>query len=56
MSFRKFGRSDDQKVLADEKDTQGVRKEASTRFTDKDRKELWEESWENEGGNGTTRK
>lgn len=53
MSFKKFGRSDDQQVLSDEKDTQGVRKEATTKFTDKDREEL---RWENEGGNGNVRK
>lgn len=53
MTIRKFGRSDDQQVLADENDTQGVRKEATVQWTEKDRDEL---TWENEGGNGSTRK
>jgi hypothetical protein len=58
MTFRKFGTSDEQRVLADEKDQQGVRKEASQAFTDKDREDLLRESsdWENEGGNGNSRR
>jgi hypothetical protein len=44
MSFRKFGTSDDQRVLADPEDTQGVRKEATERFSDKDREDLRREN------------
>lgn len=45
MSFRKFGNSDDQKLLADEKDKQGLTKEARVdRFTEKDREELRKEN------------
>lgn len=46
MSFRKFGRSDDEGVLSDDKDTQGVRKEGSSTFTKKDREELYRETAE----------
>lgn len=52
MSIRKFGTSDDQKVIADEKDSQGVRKEAKQDWTEQDQAEL---DYENEGGNGVHR-
>jgi hypothetical protein len=44
MSIRKFGTGPDQKVVADEKDTQGVRKEASRRLTEDDRQKLAQEN------------
>lgn len=44
MSFRKFGRSDDQKVLTDDKDTQGVRKEGNRQWTAEDERELAREN------------
>lgn len=44
MSIRKFGTGPDQRVVRDDKDKQGVRKEASQKFTEKDREELKKES------------
>ena len=46
MGFQKFGTSNDQKVLSDEKDTQGVSKTAEKRvdFTENDRAELRKET------------
>ena len=44
MAFRKFGTSDDQKVVADDKDKQGLSKEASQKLTPQDRERLQEES------------
>ncbi len=44
MSFRKHGTSQDQQVLADEKDKQGLSKEASVRLTEKDREDLRKET------------
>lgn len=49
MGFRKFGTSDDQKVVPDQEDTQGVRKESSRGWTERDEDELRRES------EGTTR-
>lgn len=55
MPFRKFGTSDDQRVLADESDKQGVQKQASRSFTEEDRRQLQKESadesrWDDDGG------
>jgi hypothetical protein len=47
MSIRKFGTSDDQRIVTDEKDQQGLSKSAQRRIdtlTDQDRKELAEEN------------
>lgn len=45
MSLRKFGISPDQKVLADDKDAQGVRKEASRKpLTEEKREALQREN------------
>lgn len=41
MAIRKFGTSE--KVLKDEKDKQGISKESSTQWTEKDAQELQEE-------------
>ncbi len=46
MGIRKFGTSEDQRVLADEKDQQGLSKESSARMTEKDREELRKETEE----------
>jgi len=53
MAFRKFGTSDEQQVLSDDQDTQGVRKEAVKADRETIMRELAEENWETEGGNGS---
>jgi hypothetical protein len=44
MGFQKFGTGDDQKIVADKNDTQGVKKTASTKLSEKDREELRKEN------------